>query len=52
MPQPTRHDVDSWFAELGREMHAVHQERQLTPDQMRSRLVAIEKRYRMKLWRE
>ncbi len=55
MPKPTRRDVDSWFSELGREMHAVYQERQLTPDQIRGRLAAIEKRmaaYRIRLWRE
>ena len=54
MPKPTRRDVDSWFAELGREMHAAHSERQLTPDQVRSRLAAIEKRMaalRIRLWR-
>ncbi len=55
MGKPTRRDVDGWFAELGRDLHAAHQERQLTPDQMRRRLAAIEKRmaaFRIRLWRD
>ena len=55
MPKPTRRDVDSWFSELGRQMHAVYQEHQLTPAQMRTRLSTIEKRmaaYRIRLWRD
>ncbi len=43
MTKPSRRDVDAWSAELGREMHAVHSERQLTPNEMRGRLAAIEK---------
>ncbi len=54
MGKPTRRDVDGWFAELGREMHAIHQERQLTSGQIRTRLAAVEKRLAglwIRLWR-
>ncbi len=54
MPKPTRRDVDAWFAECARELHAIHAERQLTPDQVRSRLTELGKRmagYRIRLWR-
>ncbi len=55
MPKPTRRDVDQWFAELARETHALHSERQLTPNEIRQRLAKIEKRmaaYRIRLWRD
>ena len=55
MSKPTRRDVDTWFADLSRDLHAIHTERQLTPDQMRSRLTELEKRvagYRIRLWRD
>ena len=54
MPKTTRRDVDAWFAECARELHAIHTERQLTPDQVRSRLTELGKRmagYRIRLWR-
>ena len=54
MGRPTRREVDEWFAECARELHAIHTERQLTPDQVRSRLTELGKRmagYRIRLWR-
>ena len=54
MPKPTRRDVDAWFAECARELHAILSERQLTPAQIRSRLLELGKRmagYRIRLWR-
>ena len=44
MPKPGRHEIDQWFAQLGREMHAVYTEHQLTPKELRARLARIEKR--------
>ena len=55
MPKPTRRDVDQWFAALSRETHALHSERQLTPNEMRRRLAEIEKKMaglRIRLWRD
>ena len=55
MTKPTRRDIDTWFASLSRELHGIYTERQLTPDQMRSRMTELSKRmaaYRIRLWKE
>ena len=55
MTKPTRRDVDAWFADLSRELHGIYTERQLTADQVRSRLADVSKRmagYRIRLWRD
>ncbi len=55
MGKPTRRDIDTWFADLNRELHAIYTERQLTPDQIRARMAEVSKQmagYRIKLWRE
>ena len=51
----TRRDVDAWFADLSRELHAIHSERRLTLAQIRARLAEVSKRmasYRIRLWRD
>ncbi len=55
MPKPTRRDIDTWFADLSRELHGIYTERHLTPDQMRSKMTEVSKRmagYRIRLWRD